>query len=134
MNCELDTVAEQLSHQLNDIISCMQAQERTLDNEKKDFQKLHDLYYDIRHAKVSNETSLDPSNKIKKELKAIYSYLMLTIKRMHDRQKKRLLHIYNKQMTEELRHPQIDTPQKVKLKAYFSRTTLFIQYIEILLI
>ena len=133
MNCKLDIVTEQLLHQLNDIISCMRAKERTLDNEKKDFQKLHDLYYDIRYAKVSNRSSVDPSIRIDKELKVVYSYLMLIIRQMHSRQKKSLLYIYNKQMTEELTHPQVDTPQKARLKNYFSRTTLFIQYIEILL-
>ena len=132
MNCELDIVAEQLSPQFNDIILCIQAQERTLDNEMKDFQKLHDLYYNIRYAKISNKSSVNPSNKTKKELGAIYSYLILVIRQMHDRQKKRLMYIYNKQMTEELRHPQINTSQKVKLKTYFSRTTLFIQQIEML--
>ena len=132
MNQELDVVSEQLLHQLNDIISKIQTQERTLENEIKNFQHLHDIYYDIRYARVSNRSSMNPSIKIKKELKAIYGYLMITLKQMHDRQRKILSYIYNEQMTEELKHPLITTPLKSKLKTYFSRTTLFIQRIEIL--
>ena len=127
-------MTEQLSHQLNDVISCIQAQEKTLENEIENFQKLHNLYYDIRYAKVSNDSSMNPSTKIKKDLKTIYSYLILTLRQMHDRQKKILLYIYNEQMTEELEHPQINTSKKIKLKTYFSRTTLFIQRIETLLV
>ena len=132
MNQELDVVSEQLLHQLNDVISKIQIQEQTLENEIKNFQNLHDLYYDIRYARVSNRSSMNPSIKIKRELKAIYGYLMITLKQMHDRQRKILSYIYNEQMTEELKRPLIITPLKSKLKTYFSRTTLLIQRIEIL--
>ena len=132
MNQELDVVSEQLLQRLNEVISKIQTQELTLENEIKNFQNLHDMYYDIRYARVSNRSSMNPSIKIKRELKAIYGYLMITLKQMHDRQRKILLYIYNEQMTEELKHPLITTPLKSKLKTYFSRTTLFIQRIEIL--
>ena len=98
----------------------------------KVFQKLHDLHYDIRYARASNSSSMNPSIKVKKDLKAIYTYLMLVLEQLRDRQKKLLLSTYNEQMTEELKHPQIDTPQKMKLKTYFSRITLFIQRIDLL--
>ena len=77
---------------------------------------------------------MNPSDKIKKESKVIYAYLMITLKQMHDRQKRLLQNVYQKQMTEELEHPRIETPQKLKLKTYFSRITLFIQRIETLFV
>ena len=132
MNSELDIVTDQLLHHLNDTISEMQTQDRTLENEMKAFQKLHDLHYDIRYARASNSSSMDPSIKVKKDLKAIYAYLMLILEQLRDRQKKSLLSTYNEQMTEELKHPQVDTPQKMKLKTYFSHITLFIQRIDLL--
>ena len=134
MNSELDIVSDQLLICLNDIIVCIQSQEQTLDNEIKNFQKLHDLYHDIGYARVSNKLSMNPSNKIKKESKVIYAYLMIVLKQMHDRQKRLLQYVYQKQMTEELEYPQIENPQKLKLKTYFSRITLFIQRIETLFV
>ena len=134
MNCELHIISEQLKYQLNEIISRLQTQEKTLTNDMENFQKLHELYYDIRYARISNNPSLNPSITMKKELKIIYAYLILTIKQVHDRQKKKLLYIYSEQMKEELKHPQIDTSRKVKLKTFFSRVTLFIQRIELLLV
>ena len=119
MNCELHVVSQQLVQQLNDIISCLRTQENTLTSDIENFQKLHELYYDIRYARVSNRSSMNPSIKMKKELKAIYAYLMLTIGQIHDRQKKKLMYIYSEQMKEELEHPQIDTSRKTKLKTFF---------------
>ena len=133
MNCESDFISQQLLLQLNDIISSLQTQEATLDNDIKNFQRLHDTFYDIRYAKVSNKSSLNPSIKIKKELKAIHGYLMLIITQMRNQHKKRLMYIHSEQMKEELAHPQIKTSQKMQLINYFSRTTLFIQRMELLL-
>ena len=105
MNCELDVVSRQLLIQLNDILSLQQKQEATLENDMNIFSKLHDLYYDIRYVRVSNKSSRDPSKKINKDLKIIYSYLMINLKQMHGQHKKRLKHIYSEQMEEELKHP-----------------------------
>ena len=132
MNNDLDIVSDQLLYCLNSITSGIQTQEQTLDNEIKNFQKLRDLYYDIKYAIASNKSSMNPSNKIKKELKVIYSYLMITFKQMHDRQRRLLQNTYQEQMTEEKEHPLIETSRKLKLKTYFSRITLLIQRIEIL--
>ena len=132
MNNDLDIVSDQLLYCLNGITSGIQTQEQTLDNEIKNFQKLRDLYYDIKYAIASNKLSMNPSNKIKKELKVIYSYLMITFKQMHDRQRRLLQNTYQEQMTEEKEHPLMETPQKLKLKTYFSRITLLIQRIEML--
>ena len=134
MNSELDIVSDQLLVCLNDIIVCIQSQEQTLDNEIKNFQKLHDLYHDSGYARLSNKSSMNPSNKIRKESKVIYAYLMIILKQMHDRQKRLLQNVYQKQMMEELKHPRIETPQKLKLKTHFSRITLFIQRIETLFV
>ena len=110
MNNDLDIVSDQLLYCLNGITSGIQTQEQTLDNEIKNFQKLRDLYYDIKYAIASNKSSMNPSNKIKKELKVIYSYLMITFKQMHDRQRRLLQNTYQEQMTEEKEHPLIETP------------------------
>ena len=59
---------------------------------------------------------------------------MIILKQMHDRQKRLLQNVYQKQRMEELKHPRIETPQKLKLKTYFSRITLFIQRIETLFV
>ena len=134
MNSELDIVSNQLLVCLNNIIVCIQTQEQTLDKESANFQKLCDLYHDTKYAIASNKSSMNPSNKIKKELRVIYAYLMIILKQMHDRQKRLLQNVYQKQMTEELKHPRIETPQKLKLKTYFARITLFIQRIETLFV
>ena len=134
MNSELNDVSQQLLLRLNDAISSLQSREATLTNDIKSFQELHDLYYDIRYARVSNRSSLNPSDVVNKELKIIYAYLKINIKQIYDRQKKKLSYIYSEQMKEELDHPQVDTSRKVELKNYFSRTTLFIQRIELLLV
>ena len=83
MNCELRTMSEQL----NNIISRLQAQEKTI-NDMENFQNLHELYYDVRYARISNKASLKPSITMERELKTIYEHLMLTINQVHDRQKK----------------------------------------------
>ena len=59
---------------------------------------------------------------------------MIILKQMHDRRKRLLQNVYQKQMMEELKHPRIETPQKLKLKTYFSSITLFIQRIETLFV
>ena len=133
MNNKLNATSQLLLLPLNGAMSMLEMQEPTLENDKSVFQKLHNLYYDIRYAKTSNKASLNPSRKMNEELKIIYAYLMINIKNIHDRHKKRLSYILSKQMEEELEHPQIDTPRKADLKDLFSRTVLFIQYMEILL-
>ena len=133
MNCELDLISQQLLLQLNDIISCLQTQEATLENDIKNFQRLYDTFYDLRYAKRSNKSSSNPSVKINKELKAIHRYLMLNITLMRNQHKKRLAYLHSEQMKEEKAYPQIETSEKLKLKHYFSRTVLFIQRMELLL-
>ena len=133
MNVELDVVSQQLMLRLNDAISSLQTQETTLTNDMDTYQKLHDIYHDIRYARISNRSSLNPSDALNRELKIIYRYLVINIKLIYDRQKGRLSYIFSEQMKEELEYPQINTSRKIKLKNYFSRVTLFIQYIEILL-
>ena len=133
MNVELDVVSQQLMLGLNDAISSLQTQETTLTNDMDTYQKLHDIYHDTRYARTSNRSSLNPSDALNRELKIIYGYLMINIKLIYDRQKGRLSYIFSEQMKQELEHPQINTSRKIELKNYFSRVTLFIQYIEILL-
>ena len=132
MNSDLDVVSDQLLYCLNGITSGIQTQEQTLDKEIANFQKLCDLYHDTKYAIASNKSSMNPSNKIKKELRVIYAYLMITLKQMHDRQRRLLRNTYQEQMVEEKEHPLIETPRKLKLKTYFSRITLLIQRIEML--
>ena len=133
MNNELNATSQLLLLRLNGAIAILETQEPTLENDKSVFQKFYELYYDIRYAKTSNKSSLNPSRAMNEELKIIYAYLMINIKQIHDRHKKRLSYIFSKQMEEKLEHPQVDTPRKTDLKNLFSRTVLFIQYIEILL-
>ena len=75
MNGELHTVSEQFLCQFNNNITHLQTQERTVTNDMKNFQELHELYYDIRYARVSNRASSDPSITLEKELKIIYEHL-----------------------------------------------------------
>ena len=134
MNHELHTVSEQFLCQLDDSIVHLQTQEKTLTNDMKNFQELQELYYDITHARVSNKASLDPSVTLEKELKVIYEHLISTINQFHTRQRKRLLDIHSRLLKEEFEHPQVDTVKKTELKTLFSRATLFVEHVELLLV
>ena len=124
MNYKLHAISEQLLCQLNANISRLQAQEKTLTNDMENFQSLHKLYNDIRYARISNKASLGPSVTMERELKAIYEHLIRVINQLHDRQKGRLLQIYSELLKEKLKHPQINTVQKIELRTFFSRVTL----------
>ena len=112
MNGELHTVSEQFLCRMNNSIVHLQTQEKTLTNDMKNFQELHELYYDIRYVRVSNKASLDPSITLEKELKVIYEHLILTINQFCTQQRKRLLDIHSKLLREEFEHPQGDTAKK----------------------
>ena len=105
MNYVLHTMSEQFLCQMNNSIVHLRTQEKTLTNDMKNFQELHELYYDIRYARVSNKASLDPSVTLEKELKVIYEHLILTINQFHTQQKKRLLDIHSRLLKEELENP-----------------------------
>ena len=128
-NCELDLISQQLLIQLNDIIACIQGQVSTLANDIKNFQKLRDTLHDIRYVKADNKSSPNPSVKIKKELKEIQGYVMINIRLMRNQHRRRLAYYQSEQMEEGW----ADASQKTKLDVYISRTTQFIQQMELLL-
>ena len=119
MNGELHTVSEQFLCQLNNSIVHLQTQEKTLTNDMKNFQELHELYYDIRYARISNKASFDPSITLEKELKVIYEHLILTINQFCTQQRKRLLDIHSKLLKEDFEHPQVNTAKRLNLKPFF---------------
>ena len=129
-NCELDLISQQLLIQLNDIIACIQGQVSTLANDIKNFQKLRDTLHDIRYVKADNKSSPNPSVKIRKELKEIQGYVMINIRQMRNQHKRRLAYYQTEQREEE---GWADASQKTKLEVYISRTTQFIQQMELLL-
>ena len=128
-NCELDLISQQLLIQLNDIIACMQGQASTLANDMKNFQRLRDTFHDIRYVKADNKSSPNPSVKIRRELKEIQGYLMINIRQMRNQHKRRLAYYQTELMEEE----GVEASQKTKLEVYISRTTQFIQQMELLL-
>ena len=128
-NCELDLISQQLLIQLNDIIACIQGQASTLANDIKNFQKLRDTLRDIRYVKADNKSSPNPSVKIRRELKEIQGYVMINLRLMRNQHKKRLVYYQSEQMEEGW----ADASQKTKLDVYISRTTQFIQQMELLL-
>ena len=134
MNYVLHTASEQFLCQMNNSVVCLQTQEKTLTNDMKNFQELQELYYDIRHTRVSNKASLDPSVTLEKELKVMYEHLISTINQFYTRQRKRLLDIHSRLLKEEFEHPQVDTVKKIELKTFFSRATLFVEHVELLLV
>ena len=60
MSGDLHTVSAQFLYQLNNTIAQLQTQEKTLLNDMENFRKLHELCYDIRYSRVSNEASPKP--------------------------------------------------------------------------
>ena len=90
---------------------------------------MRDTLYDIRYVKADNKSSPNPSVKIKKELKEIQGYLMINIRLMRNQHKRRLAYYQTEQVEEE----GIKASQKTKLEIYISRTTQFIQQMELLL-
>ena len=134
MSSDLHTVSAQFLHQLNNTIAQLQTQEKTLLNDMENFQKLHELSYDIRYSRVTNEASSKPSINLEKELKVIQGHLTLTLTQFHSRQRKRLLDIHSRLVKEEIEHPRVNTATKTELEIFSSRVMRLIEHIEILLI
>ena len=128
-NCELDLISQPLLIQLNDIIACIQGQVSTLANDIKQFKKLRDTLHDIRYVKADNKSSPNPSVKIKKELKEIQGYVKINIRLMRNQHRRRLAYFQSEQMEEGW----ADASPKMKHDVYISRTTQFIQQMELLL-
>ena len=134
MSSDLHTVSAQFLHQLNNTIAQLQTQEKTLLNDMENFQKLHELSYDIRYSRVTNEAASKPSINLEKELKVIQGHLTLTLTQFHSRQRKRLLDIHSRLVKEEIEHPRVNTATKTELEIFSSRVMRLIEHIEILLI
>ena len=134
MSSDLHTVSAQFLHQLNNTIAQLQTQEKTLLNDMENFRKLHELSYDIRYSRVTNEASSKPSVNLEKELKVIQGHLTLTLTQFHSRQRKRLLDIHSRLVKEEIEYPRVNTATKTELEIFSSRVMRLIEHIEILLI
>ena len=134
MSSDLHTVSARSLYQLNNTIAQLQTQEKTLLNDMENFRKLHELSYDIRYSRVSNEASPKPSINLEKELKVIQGHLTLTLTQFHSRQRKRLLDIHSRLVKEEIEHPRVNTATKAELETFLSRVMRLIEHIEILLI
>ena len=78
---------------------------------------LHDLYYDLVFARLSNQTALAPSEELNRELKIIYEHLMKTINKLYKNHKKKLTHLLSEINNEELKRPHADT-QKTCTKEF----------------
>ena len=133
MSNEPHIISGTLLYRLNDRISHLRTTQKTLLNDMENFQALLTLHYDIRDAMVKSEAACDPSIKLIMELDAIYEHLIVTFRQLHSRQKRRLLNLHSKLLTEELNHPYVNTPTKEELKTFSARVALFAQHIEIFL-
>ena len=133
MNSAVNIVSEQLLYRLNDRIIRLRTTQKTLLNDMENFQALLTLHYDIRDAIVKNEAAFDPSIKLRIELDAIYKHLITTLKQLHSQQKRRLLDLHSKLLTEEINYPHVNTPTKEELKTFSARVLLFAKHIEIFL-
>ena len=119
---------------LNNGISNLKMDERTIENDKNFFMTLHDLYYDLVFARLSNQTALAPSEELNRELNIIYEHLMKTINKLYKSHKKRLIHLLSEINNEELKHPGADTPKKHALKNSFEDIVRFCDFMTIILV
>ena len=133
MNCEPHAVSTVFLSRLNNTIAQLKTQLETINNDMTIMWDLHELYYDLRDAIVSNKASQDPSIVLEVELEAIREHLILTLKQLRSRQKRRLVDLHSDIFKEELEHPQVNTPMKSQLKVFVARVVLLIDGIDILL-
>ena len=134
MSLMMQVEATEFLERLNNSILNLKMNERTIENDKRSFMTLHDLYYDLVFARLSNQTALAPSEELNRELKIIYEHLMKTINKLYKNHKKKLAHLLSEINNEELKHPRADTPKKRALKNSFEDIVRFCDFMTIILV
>ena len=71
MSLMMQVEATEFLERLNNSILNLKMNERTIKNDKRSFMTLHDLYYDLVFARLSNQTALAPSEELNRELKIL---------------------------------------------------------------
>ena len=133
MNIESHDTSERFLYKLNHSILCLRAQEGTLENDMKNLDMLHELYYDIRYARITNKASIEPSVLLERKLKTIYKHLAQTINKLYQRQRQRLIRLHTQILEEELKNPKSETFRKQELQTLSSRIVPFCNGISLLL-
>ena len=132
MNIESHDTSERFLYKLNHSILCLRAQ-GTLENDMKNLDMLHELYYDIRYARITNKASIEPSVLLERKLKTIYKHLAQTINKLYQRQRQRLIRLHTQILEEELKNPKSETFRKQELQTLSSRIVPFCNGISLLL-
>ena len=74
-----------LFERLNNCISCLLTDKKTIENYRKNFDVLNDLYCDLQNARVYNRAALESSKVLDKELGIIYEHLMKTLNNLYQK-------------------------------------------------
>ena len=119
---------------LNNSIFNLKTDERTIESDERNFFILHDLYYDLTFARISNKASLAPSEILDKELTVIYEHLIKTINKLYQNQKKKMIQLTSQIAHEELKHPRIDTTKKRELENLFDDIVRLCEFMTVILV
>ena len=133
-NVQMQARSVVLFEQLNNCISCLLTDKKMIENYRKNFDILNDLYYDLQHARVHNRAALESSKVLDKELGIIYEHLMRTLNSLYQKQKMRLMRLSSQIAREELKNPRVSTPKKERLKESFSDTLVLCEMITMTLV
>ena len=123
-----------LFERLNNCISCLLMDKETIENYRKNFDVLNDLYHDLQNARVYNRAALESSKVLDKELGIIHEHLMRTLNSLHQKQKMRLMRLSSQIAREELKNPRVKTPKKERRKESFGDTLVLCEMITMTLV